>query len=833
VRVALVSPYSHGYPGGVARHVEALAEELCARGHDVRLLAPHDPDDRLAGILHRGLRPQCRETPDYLVPLGRTLAVAANGARSNLAFTLDGVARLSCALRRGRFDVVHVHEPNAPLASWCAVELARVPLVGTFHAHSTSRPINLAAANVIGARRLYNKLGVRIAVSEAARWTAERFYGGRCRVIPNGVDLAAAGRAASAFARRPAPAIARAMSTASAIGAESPLRLLYVGRAEERKGLPVLGRAFEALRNEGLDVRLTVVGPTPHVARAVLSGGEGIDLVGPVSEDAKWRLLAGADVLCAPSLRGESFGMVLTEALAAGTPVVCSDIAGYREIIRHGREGLLVPPARAGELATALRALALDETLRQRMAEAARGRAERFAWPRVAGEVVAAYEDAMALPAPDDVGRRIAERLGLRPVGGRHGRSAHGQSCPSGPSVPSAGRPRRLSSNAAPAAALAPAPVASIAPAQVAPPAASAPGHDGLTPARRSALPGACAIAAAAALGSLLVVRLEDGGLERLGDALIGAPLWPLAAAALMIASLLTRAEAWHAILCASLAPTAVLRRRDTARATMIGVLMSATLPARLGEVSRALVAARALGRVRERLPLVAGTIGAQTVLNLLALTFLGGAVLATAALPTGSHGRLALATLAPAAAIAAAVAATAVVHPRAGDTGGAGSRRPPLRAALAATGAALVRLRLGLAVFGRPARGAHAGVAQLAAWALQLLACHALLTAFGLGASVGLGGAAAILFAVNAAGVLPGLPSNIGIFQAACVVVLAAYGVAYGQGLAYGIALQALELTVAVALGVPALVREGIGWRAMRVRALRAAPVAVPAERA
>src|SRR5829696_1535396 len=177
MRVALVSPYSWTYPGGVGRHVEALAGELLATGHDVRVLAPYDPDDRLARVMHRGAAPQVRPLPDHLIPLGRTLGLPMNGAVSNLSLFPEAIATLGRELRGGGYDVVHIHEPNAPAVSWYATEAARVPAVATFHAYSTSRVAGGLAANVAGARRLYSKLSARIAVSEAARWTAQRFYG--------------------------------------------------------------------------------------------------------------------------------------------------------------------------------------------------------------------------------------------------------------------------------------------------------------------------------------------------------------------------------------------------------------------------------------------------------------------------------------------------------------------------------------------------------------------------------------------------------------------------------------------------------------------------------
>ena len=355
MRVALISPYSYTYPGGVGRHVEALSEQLLAAGHDVRLLAPYDPDDRLARFLHRGARPQQRPMPEYMIPLGRTAGLPLNGAVSNLAVFPETVGRLGRELRTGGYDIVHVHEPNAPYVSWYATEAARVPTVATFHTYSTSALVGHFTANVAGARRLYSKLSARIAVSEAARWTAQRWYGGRYRIVPNGVDLSAA-RPSSA---RP----------------HDELQILFVGRAEARKGLPVLLRAFEALRNAGVSARLTVAGATETEVEPLLLESDGVEIAGRVSDEEKWRLLGEADLLCAPSLGGESFGMVLTEAFASGTPVVASAIAGYNDVVTHGHDGLLVPVGDAVELGESLRSLALDPDRRMRMsAERARER---------------------------------------------------------------------------------------------------------------------------------------------------------------------------------------------------------------------------------------------------------------------------------------------------------------------------------------------------------------------------------------------------------------------------------------------------------------------------
>jgi phosphatidylinositol alpha-mannosyltransferase len=757
VRVGLVSPYSYTYPGGVGRHVEALAEELIAQGHEVRLMAPIDPPDRLARVLHRGAAPERRRPPDYLIPLGRTVGLPANGAVSNIALTPEAVGILGKELRDGGYDVVHVHEPNVPAVSWYAVEAARGPLVGTFHTYSTHPFPNMLTANFLGARRLYSKLHARIAVSEAARWTAERFYGGRYRIVPNGVDLGSA---------RPAPRDDR-----------DRLRLLFVGRAEERKGLPVLLRAFEALRGAGVHAELTVAGATREEVEPLLLETEGVEVAGRVSEEEKWSLLGEADVLCAPSLGGESFGMVLTEAFASGTPVVASDIAGYGDVVRSGTDGLLVPPGSAVDLGESLRSLALDAQRRRAMGVAARERAERFAWPQVAREVVQVYEDACSAPAPRSRAGRVAARLGMKPA-------------EPGPRK----RPRRRPS---------------IEPAD---PAARPRGGRSV---RR-------VLVAAGALGGagLAALALQRIGLESIGRALLAAtPVWVLFASALMCAAMLLRAEAWHAILRAALPGTRV-RRRDAARGTMIGVLMSATLPARLGEPSRALVVARRLGRVRDRFPLVLGTVVSQTLLNLLALCVLGGVMLATIGLFRRNEDALVLAAIAPAVTLALVLTAPWLLRR------GRPSRFQRVQQAAAAARGAMTRVRHGLQVFRRPRLGTWAALNQLAAWALQWLACYLLLVALGLDDRAGLGAAAAVLFAVNVTAALPATPSNLGVFQAACVAVLSAYGVGKTDALAYGIILQAVEIATAVAMGMPALVREGMTWRDLRTRALHAAPV-------
>jgi phosphatidyl-myo-inositol alpha-mannosyltransferase len=321
MRIALVSPYSWTYPGGVTGHIEALSAELRRTGHDVSVLAPVDPPDRRSARLHRGVRPQERELPEWLVPLGRTFGFPANGAVSNLSLTPYAVTRLRAELATGGYDVVHLHEPIVPVASWDAMA-TDLPLVGTFHCYSSNRLTN-NLGNVAGAWLCPNRLRVRIAVSEAAAWTGRRFYGGRYRVIPNGVHVEPL-----------APKVRRAPG--------DPLRLVFVGQAVERKGLPVLLRAFEALR-EHLPVELEIVGATRDEIGGMLLDDRGVHALGKVPDERKRRALRDADLLVAPSLGGESFGMVLTEAFAAGTPVVASDIAGYADVVTDDADGVLVP----------------------------------------------------------------------------------------------------------------------------------------------------------------------------------------------------------------------------------------------------------------------------------------------------------------------------------------------------------------------------------------------------------------------------------------------------------------------------------------------------------
>jgi phosphatidyl-myo-inositol alpha-mannosyltransferase len=759
MRIALVSPYSWTYSGGVNRHVEALAEQFMARGDHVRVLAPWDPPDAISRRLHRS-QPEIREAPDYLVPLGRTLGIGANGAVSNLSVFPKGPIALRRELRSGSYDVVHVHEPLAPTVGWDAAVFRGPPVVGTFHAYST-KPFPNHIATLLGARRRFNQLSARIAVSEAAAWTGRRWFGGEYLVIPNGVDVEAAPQG-------PKPP-------------SDHLRLLFVGRAEDRKGLPVLLSAFQALV-EHVPSRLIVVGADPaEISRRVADPDlmSHIDVLGKVSDSVLWRELGEAAILCAPSLTGESFGMVLIEAMAAGTPVVASKIAGYSDVVTNGVDGILVPPADPQALGEELQLLAHEPERMVAMGEAGRKSAERYAWSRIAEEVTEVYERAIEpAPAPVWPPESVARRAGLVRVDG-------------GPRRPA----KRLPS-------LEPAP-------------ADGPGR-GRRAARKAG------VAGAGALGLLLTaLAARRIGVDRVATSIIDSDLkWVLIACGLMVSAMFARAASWVAIARAAL-PGRIVRRRDVTSATMIGVLMSATLPARLGEPARAMVLSRHVGRMRETFPVLIGTLISQTALNILALVMLGGIIVSTTDLFQASTQKLFLVSTAP-----LLILLAVLLMPSLFRVNGEGR----IARAIKAVRSAIKQARKGLTVFRDPRRGSFAAIAQLLAWFLQLLSCWALFAALGLDHQVAIGAAAACLFAVNVTAVVPATPSNIGIFQLAVISVLTkGFGVPAADAFAYGVVLQAVEIATAVALGVPALFREGVSWSDMRLRALSAAPVRLP----
>jgi phosphatidylinositol alpha-mannosyltransferase len=762
MRIAIVSPYSWSYPGGVARHIEALAGAHRDAGHEVRIITPVDPFDQRSTRLHGGTAPQERQLDGHIVDLGRTIGIPANGAVSNLSLSPSAVQRLGQTLSDGDFDVVHIHEPVVPLVSWMSLNCKSAALVATYHTYSTNR-LTQGTANLFGARRRMRRLHARIAVSEAASWTARRFYGGRYSVIANGVEVPAGGPPVKVGA------------------AAGKLKLVFVGQAVERKGLPVLLSAFEGLRDY-VDAELTIIGATTDDVEPLLIDPRGVTVAGLVDDAEKQRLLAEADLLVAPSLGGESFGMVLTEAFAAGTSVVASEIAGYRDVVDDGVNGLLVPHGDPLALAEALRELALEPARRADLSAGAAASAAQYNWSLISEQTIQIYDEAIE-----------AHAAGLEAANQRSTRSAVKLDADRLPAVAA----QRL-------ATIEPEPAGGWRRARI-----------------RSAVRRAALLLAAAATIGLAAVALEKIGVDRVISSLLqSSPAWVLAAIGVMSLSMLLRSVSWHAILHAAL-PERPLTQLDTLRATAIGVLMSSTLPARLGEPARAIVISRRAGRPRETMPTVVGTLVSQTVLNVLALLILAAIALSSVPIFDQRHGALVAVVLVPVVLLAIVLIVPAVLAASGSESFGRTRAviRPLLKAAR--------QVRSGLRVFTHPRDGSVALIAQLTAWALQALACYLLLLAIGLDGRAGIGAAAAVLLAVNVTALVPATPANVGVFQAACVAVLTgAYGVSAADALGYGIVLQAVEVATAVLMGVPALLGEGLSWRDVRLRALHSTPV-------
>ncbi|OZM72456.1 alpha-(1-2)-phosphatidylinositol mannosyltransferase [Amycolatopsis antarctica] len=367
MRVGIVCPYSFDVPGGVQGHVVDLARALIARGHTVSVLAPAADDDA--------------DLPDFVYPAGKALGIPYNGSVARLQFGPVSYARVRRWLRDNAFDVLHLHEPTAPSLSMLALKIADGPIVATFHT-STPRSRTLTAFQPV-LRPLLEKITARIAVSALARRVQVEHLGGDAVEIPNGVD------AAFFAAAEPLPGYPREGGT---IG--------FVGRfTEPRKGMGVLLDALRSLAAELPELRLLIVGRGEAEELRKLAGpvlADRIDLLGQADDATKARALRSVDVYCAPNTGGESFGMILTEAMAAGTPVLASGLDSFRRVLDDGRAGVLAPTGDAAALAAALRDLLADPRRRAELSAAGRERVAVFDWPVVATQVVRVYETAVA-----------------------------------------------------------------------------------------------------------------------------------------------------------------------------------------------------------------------------------------------------------------------------------------------------------------------------------------------------------------------------------------------------------------------------------------------------
>jgi phosphatidylinositol alpha-mannosyltransferase len=382
LRIGIVCPYSFDVPGGVQRHVNDLAETLIGLGHTVSVLAPADDDVPV---------------PPFVVPAGRAVPVRYNGSVARLSFGPVSAARVRRWLTAGSFDVVHVHEPLAPsLALLAVVSVRDEPVVATFHTAITRSRAMQAISGVL--QLVLERVTARIAVSDLARRVQVEHLGGGAWEIPNGVDVARFARA-EPLPGWPGPG--------GAIG--------FVGRyTERRKGFPVLLDAFVRLARERPGLRLLVAGKgDPEEALEEYGKiepeiAERIVFLGMVPEQEKARMLRSIDIYVAPNTGGESFGMILTEAMAAGAPVVASDLDAFRRVLDGGRAGELFPVGDGQALAAALSSL-LDAPLeRAGLAERAREVVAAYDWPVVAQRVLEVYRfaiegaprEAPAEPAP-------------------------------------------------------------------------------------------------------------------------------------------------------------------------------------------------------------------------------------------------------------------------------------------------------------------------------------------------------------------------------------------------------------------------------------------------
>jgi phosphatidylinositol alpha-mannosyltransferase len=358
MKIGLVCPYIYPENGGVAQHVRHLYENLRLRGHDVRIItASHGPQRASEGDILR---------------IGVGFSVPLNGSMGTLTFSPRYIGQVRDLLERERFDVLHLHEPFVPFLSLFLLRESRSVNVATFHAYAGFSPSYELGSRVMKAHAA--RLHGRIAVSAAARHFIDRFFPGDYKVIPNGVDI---------------PRFAGAVPLAR--WQDGTPNVLFVGRHERRKGLLDLLKAHRILRRTGYEERLLVVGSGPQEREArryvATRGLKAVEFLGRVSDAEKAQLFRTADIFVSPATGGESFGIVLLEAMAAGAPIVASDIHGYKGVVRRGREGLLVPPHEPKELATAIARLLDDPGLRAEMSEAGRIRAEAFSWPRVTAKV--------------------------------------------------------------------------------------------------------------------------------------------------------------------------------------------------------------------------------------------------------------------------------------------------------------------------------------------------------------------------------------------------------------------------------------------------------------
>jgi len=368
MKVGIVAPYSWSFWGAVVEHVELQAQALQARGVETRTIMGNDPPGSFTRILHPRLG-RHGSPPADVIPVGRSVIVPANGSLPNIVLSPRTVPAVRRVLARERFDLIHVHEPMTPAICIAALALARVPIVATFHAHGK---LGWMKAGLPAWGFLADRIDYRIAVSPHARDSAAAWLPGEYEIVPNGVLIP---------------------PDAEPHGREH--QLIFAGRQEPRKGLHVLLRAWPEVRRR-TGARLRVVGADPLAVRLLLSrervSDDGIDILGFLSQEELTAELLRSKALVAPSLGGESFGMVLTRAYACATPVVASDIDGYREVMTP-EAAVSFPPGDVQALVEALVTLLGDESRRAALGAGARRIAvEEYSWDDIARRLQGIYE---------------------------------------------------------------------------------------------------------------------------------------------------------------------------------------------------------------------------------------------------------------------------------------------------------------------------------------------------------------------------------------------------------------------------------------------------------
>ena len=361
MKIGIVTPYAYPMPGGVNDHVGSLYRVLRARGHDVRIITSS-----------HGLQ---KASEGDIIRVGKGFSVPFNGSMGTITLSPTYLAQMRAILERERFDVLHYHEPFVPFLSLVTLTLSTSVNIGTFHAFG-----GLSISYEFGKRMLGHyagKLHGRIAVSPAARHFISRYFPGEYKIVPNGVEPGRYQRAVPIARYR-----------------DGVPNILFVGRMEPRKGLIHLLRAFRKLQRGGVRARLLLVGTGPgerEARRYVLTRQlVDVEFLGRVPEGQKAQLFKTADIYVSPATGRESFGIVLLEAMSAGAPIICSDIHGYRGVVRRDRDGLLVEPGNADALAASMRRLIDDLQLRAQLSRAGEERAQLFTWERI-GQAVEEY----------------------------------------------------------------------------------------------------------------------------------------------------------------------------------------------------------------------------------------------------------------------------------------------------------------------------------------------------------------------------------------------------------------------------------------------------------